>query len=89
MELDRAELQVRLAAELMAGGQTYTPQSMTIFSGNLKINMEMEMQDLPECHLFQAAFIEAIIMADEPHSHGNSAPLFIFCWVLLHGSKEP
>lgn len=83
------ELQVRVAAELMAGGQMYSPQSMTIIFRNLKINTEMEMQDLPERHLFHAAYIEAIIMADEAHSHGNSALLFIFCWVLFHGSKEP
>lgn len=50
----------------------------------------MAMQNAPKCHLFQAAFITAIIMADEaaPFSW-KFCSSFDFCWALFHGSEEP
>lgn len=48
----------------------------------------MEMQILPKCHLFQAAFIKAIIRADgaAPFSWKSCSP-FHFCWVLFHWNR--
>lgn len=49
----------------------------------------MEMQNVPKCHHFQAAFIKAIIMADEaaPFSW-KFCSSFQFYRVLFHGPEE-
>lgn len=49
----------------------------------------MEMQILPKCHLFQAAFIKVIIMADGTATFSwKFCSSFHFCWVLFHNNRR-